>query len=93
MNALTTELYLAPKSRIKLSDRTFTPGVVDRQIEPVLVDLLNYFPIQPVLHSLCINKGCGMYFSVCGMVYVKEPLLLTGKIIHEMVTSGWLSCD
>ena len=25
------------------------------------------------------NKGCGMCYLVCGMVHIKEPLLLTGK--------------
>ena len=38
-------------------------------------DFLNY---QPVLHDWC-NKGCGMCHPVCGMVHIKEPLLLIGK--------------
>ena len=25
------------------------------------------------------NKGCGMCYSVCGMVHIKDPLLLIGK--------------
>ena len=25
------------------------------------------------------HKGCGMYYPVCGMVHIKEPLLLIGK--------------
>ena len=25
------------------------------------------------------NKGCGMCYPVCGMVHIKEPLLLIGK--------------
>ena len=33
---------------------------------------------QPVFHDWC-NKGCGMCFPVCGMVHIKEPLLLIGK--------------
>ena len=33
---------------------------------------------QPVLHNWC-NKGCGMCYPVCGMVHIKEPLLLIGK--------------
>ena len=32
----------------------------------------------PVLHDWC-NKGCGMCYPVCGMMHIKEPLLLTGK--------------
>ena len=33
---------------------------------------------QPVLHDWC-NKGRGMYYPVCGMVHIKEPLLLIDK--------------
>ena len=42
------------------------------------VDPLSYFSFQPVLHDWC-NKGHGMCFPVCGMVHIKEPLLLIGK--------------
>ena len=38
----------------------------------------SYFSFQPVLHDWC-NKGRGMCFPVCGMVHIKEPLLLIGK--------------
>ena len=43
-----------------------------------MVDPLSYFSFKPVLHDLC-NKGCGMCYSVCGMVHIKEPLLLIKK--------------
>ena len=43
------------------------------------VDPLSYFSFQPVIHDWC-NKGCGMYYPVCGMVHIKEPLLLIDKI-------------
>ena len=33
---------------------------------------------QPVHHDWC-NKGCGIYYPDCGMVHIKEPLLLIGK--------------
>ena len=33
------------------------------------------YKIQPVLHDWC-NKGRGMCNSVCGMVHIKEPLLI-----------------
>ena len=42
------------------------------------VDPLSYFSFQPVLHDWC-NKGRGMWYPVCGMVHIKEPLLLIGK--------------
>ena len=42
------------------------------------VDPLSYFSFQPLLHDWC-NKGRGMYYHVCGMMHIKEPLLLIGK--------------
>ena len=42
------------------------------------LDPLSSFSFQPVLHDWC-NKGCGMCYPVCGMVHIKEPLLLIGK--------------
>ena len=42
------------------------------------VDPLSYFSFQPVLHNWC-NKGRGMCYPVCGMVHIKEPLLLIEK--------------
>ena len=44
------------------------------------VDPLRYFSFQPVLHDWC-NKGRGMCYPVCGMVHIKEPLLLIDKSI------------
>ena len=42
------------------------------------VNPLSYFPFQPVFHDWC-NKGRGMCY-VGGMMHIKEPLLLIGKI-------------
>ena len=42
------------------------------------VDPLSYFSFQPLLHDWC-NKGRGMCYLVCGMVHIKEPLLLIDK--------------
>ena len=42
------------------------------------MDPLSYFSFQPVLHDWC-NKGRGVCYPVCGMVHIKEPLLLIGK--------------
>ena len=42
------------------------------------VDPLGYFSFQPVIHDWC-NKGRGMCYPVCGMVHIKEPLLLIDK--------------
>ena len=43
-----------------------------------MVDQLSYFLFQPVLHDWC-NKGRGVCYPVCGMIHIKEPLLLIGK--------------
>ena len=43
-----------------------------------IVDPLSSFSFQPVLYDWC-NKGRGMCYPLCGMVYIKEPLLLIGK--------------
>ena len=48
-------------------------GSSDRSFDP-----LSYFSFQPVLHDLC-NKGHGMCYPVCGMLHIKEHLLLIGK--------------
>ena len=42
------------------------------------MDPLSYFSFPLVLHDWC-NKGRGMCYPVCGMVHIKEPLLLIGK--------------
>ena len=39
------------------------------------VDPLSYFSFQPVLDDRC-NKGRGMCYPVCGMVHIKENLLI-----------------
>ena len=41
-------------------------------------NMFSYFSFHPVLHDWC-NNGCGMCNPVCGMVHIKEPLLLIGK--------------
>ena len=48
-----------------------------RQLFPLMfIYVLSSF--QPVLHDWC-NKGRGMCYPVCGMVHIKEPLLLIDK--------------
>ena len=43
-----------------------------------MVGSLSYFLFQPVLHDWCA-KGHGMRYPVCGMVDIKDPLLLIKK--------------
>ena len=53
-----------------------------------MVNPLSCFLFQPVLHDWC-NKGCGMCYPVCGMVHIKEPLLLIGKS-SPLAAAGFL---
>ena len=39
-----------------------------------MLDALSYFSFQPVLHDY--HKGCGMCYPVCGIVYIKDPMLV-----------------
>ena len=56
------------------SVRSWCDGSSDRSF---MVDPLSYFSFQPVLYDWC-NKDRGMCYPVCGMVHIKEPLLLIG---------------
>ena len=58
--------------------RAFSRGVMGRRIVSLMVDCLSYFSFQPVLQDWC-NKGRGICYPVCGMMHIKEPLLLVGK--------------
>ena len=51
--------------------RAFAHGAMGRRIDPSWGE-----PIE--LHDW-YNKGRGMCYPVCGMVHIKEPLLLIGK--------------
>ena len=42
------------------------------------VDPLSYFSFHPRLHDWC-NQGRGMCYPVCGIVHIKEPLMLIDK--------------
>ena len=58
--------------------RAFTHGAMGCQINPSWSEPIELFLVQPVLHDWC-NKGRGMCYPVCGMMHIKEPLLLIGK--------------
>ena len=49
------------------SVRSWCDGSSDRSF---MVNPLSYFTFQPVLHDWCY---------VCGMMHIKEPLMLIGK--------------
>ena len=54
-----------------------------------MVDRLSYFSLQPVLHDWC-NQCCCMYYLLCGMMHIKDPLLLIGKNIPCSGDRGFL---
>ena len=57
--------------------------------DEMTLTLRRYFSFQPVLHDWC-NKGCGMCHPVCGMMHIKELLLLIKRVAH-VVAAGVLS--
>ena len=63
--------------------------------QSLMVDLLSHFLFQPVLYNWC-NNSCGMWFPVCGMAHIKEPLLLiknsspcSGESMFPLSLSEW----
>ena len=72
---IAVRITLTSLGYIGKSIRSWCDGSSDRSF---MVNTLSYFSFQPVLHDWC-NKGCGMYYTVCGMMHIKEPLLLIRK--------------
>ena len=72
---LSTAIWCRTYGTESLSILSWCDGALD---QPFMVDPLRYFLFQPVFHDWC-NKGCGMCYPVCGMVHIKEPLLLIDK--------------
>ena len=50
-------------------------GLGNVKVKFVLINFTTIFSFQPVLHDWC-NKGRGVCYPVCGMMHIKEPLLL-----------------
>ena len=72
VNTLTTELHLAPRGRVSAH------GVIGHQINP------SWWTHWAISHSSqCsttgVTKAFCMCYPVCGMVHIKEPLLLIEK--------------
>ena len=59
---------------------------------PFMVDPLSYFSFHPLFHDW-YNKGRGVCYPVCGMVHMKEPLLLIEKSgrCRLVAAAGFLS--
>ena len=58
--------------------RAFAHGALGRRIDPSWGGPFELFLVPASVHDW-FNKGCGMYYPVCGMMHIKEPLLLIGK--------------
>ena len=56
--------------------RAFAHGAMGRRIDPSWGGPIELFLVPA--HDWC-NKGRGMCYPVCGMVHIKESLLLIGK--------------
>ena len=56
-----------------------------------MVDPLRYFLFEPVFHDWC-SKASGMCYPVCGVVHIKDPLLLIGLSSLVEVAAGFLFC-
>ena len=71
-------LTTAQGARCSSVVRAFVHCAMGRRIDPSWGGSIGPFSFQPVLHDWC-NKDRGMCYPVCGMVHIKEPLLLIGK--------------
>ena len=67
-----TERNVVPWLEITLMVRWIVGSILHR------VDPLGYLSFPRVLHYW-YNKSRGMWYPVCGMTHIKEPLLLIGK--------------
>ena len=71
------QYVIAAEVRCSSVVRAFAHGAIGRRINPSWWTY-KLFLVKPALHDWC-NKGRGMCYPVCGMVHIKEPLLLIGK--------------
>ena len=69
--------------------RALAHGAMGRRFDPSCWTHWAISRVKPVLLDLC-NKARSMCYPVCGMMHIKEPLLLIGKS-SLVVTAGFLS--
>ena len=67
---------------------SWIPPLYRLLITSALSCIMNRSSLQSVLHDWC-NKGHGICYPVCGMVHIKEPLLLIRKSSPCSVGSGF----
>ena len=70
--------YLLHHCWYLLRGRAFAHGAMGRRIDPSWGAPIELF-LVPASAPRLVNKGRGMCYPVCGMVHIKEPLLLIGK--------------
>ena len=58
--------------------RAFAHGAMGRRIDPSWGEPIELF-LVPASAPRLVNKGRGMCYPVCGIVHIKEPLLLIVK--------------
>ena len=70
----------AGRYRVRISEPAPNENMVRWVVGSILpgVDPLSYFSFQPVPHDWCKN-GRGICYPVCGMMHIKELLLLIDK--------------
>ena len=71
--------------------RAFAHGAMGRRIDPSWSGPIELFLVPASAPRMC-NKGCVVCYPVCGMVHIKEPLLLIEKRVSKVVAAGFLSC-
>ena len=79
------QLVLHSPRNVLLNDRSVCSWCDGSSDRPFMVDPLSYFSFQPVLHNWC-NNGCGVRYPVCGMMHIKQPLLLNGTMFRQRVS-------
>ena len=66
-------LYPTPVTRCSSVARAFAHGAMRCRIDP------SWLILWAISHSSRCNKGCCMCYPVCGMMHIKEPLLVIRK--------------
>ena len=64
--------------RRPIAPRVFAHGAMGHRIDPSWGGPIELF-LVPASAPRLVYKGCGMCYPVCGMVHIKEPLLLIDK--------------
>ena len=69
--------------------RAFAHGAMGRRIGPSWGGPIELF-FAPASAPDWYNKSRGMYYPVCGMMHIKEPLLLSERVAY-VAAAGFLS--